>query len=130
MCGSEERTAPELPPVQASTASNAGPKSPGGLRLTFASYRDDPTNSVARIYVMNADGSSQVALTDDPAGDADPEWSPDGKRIAFNRATAPGETDEINIFSARFDGTDPQQLTTGTACNRFPDWSDGAARRR
>ena len=35
------------------------------------------------IYVMNPDGSGQTRLTDDPAQDRDPAWSPDGERIAF-----------------------------------------------
>jgi TolB protein len=35
------------------------------------------------IYVMQADGSNQTRLTDDPADDRDPVWSPDGQWIAF-----------------------------------------------
>jgi hypothetical protein len=34
------------------------------------------------IYAVNADGSGLVRLTDDPAADFDPSWSPDGRRIA------------------------------------------------
>ena len=32
---------------------------------------------------MNADGSGQTRLTDNPADDGRPIWSPDGSRIAF-----------------------------------------------
>lgn len=32
---------------------------------------------------MDADGSNQVQLTDDPALDAGSKWPPDGTRIAF-----------------------------------------------
>jgi Tol biopolymer transport system component len=35
------------------------------------------------IYAMNADGSGQTALTDNPGDDVLPAWSPDGKTIAF-----------------------------------------------
>ena len=35
------------------------------------------------IYVMNTDGSNQRRLTNHPARDYSPAWSPGGKRIAF-----------------------------------------------
>jgi len=57
---------------------------------------------------MDAEGSNPVRLTDNPAYDAYPAWSPDGTRIAFasdrygndseiyvrRRRLEPGETDE------------------------------------
>jgi Tol biopolymer transport system component len=32
---------------------------------------------------MNADGGSQINLTNGPESDSEPAWSPDGARIAF-----------------------------------------------
>ena len=52
--------------------------SPDGRKLAFVSDREGNSE----IYVMNADGSGQRSLTRNPAYDADPAWSPDG-RIAF-----------------------------------------------
>ena len=37
----------------------------------------------AEIYIMNADGSDQVRLTNHPGDDFDPTWSPTGEHIAF-----------------------------------------------
>jgi Tol biopolymer transport system component len=52
--------------------------SPDGRKLAFVSDREGNSE----VYVMNADGSGQRSLTRNPAYDADPAWSPDG-RIAF-----------------------------------------------
>ncbi|NIM51841.1 MAG: hypothetical protein GTO22_21785, partial [Gemmatimonadales bacterium] len=46
--------------------------------IAFMSDRDGNWE----IYVMGADGSNPVRLTDNPASDYDPAWSPDGTRIA------------------------------------------------
>ena len=57
--------------------------SPEGSRILFASTRHDPDpencdpNCNHEIYVMNADGSGPARLTDHPAHDWDPAWSPD-----------------------------------------------------
>ncbi len=43
-----------------------------GLPIAFNSDRDGN----AEIYVMNADGSNQTNLTNNPADDSLPSWSP------------------------------------------------------
>ena len=53
--------------------------SPDGTRLTF--IRD--AGDVSDIYVMHADGSHVVQLTDDVAFDTFPIWSPDGSSVLF-----------------------------------------------
>ena len=52
-------------------------------KIAFETNRDGNLE----IYSMNPDGSSQVNLTNDPAEDTDPVWSPDGSRIAFVKAS-------------------------------------------
>ena len=37
----------------------------------------------SEIYVMDADGSNPQNLTNNPADDGFPSWSPDGKQIVF-----------------------------------------------
>ena len=40
-------------------------------------------NGKSAIYLMNADGSGKIALTDGKNNDSNPLWSPDGMQIAF-----------------------------------------------
>jgi hypothetical protein len=52
--------------------------SPDGQKIAFASTRDvkDDSDPNVEIYVMNADGTHPVRLTDDPATDDQPSWQP------------------------------------------------------
>ena len=61
-------------------------------RIAFVSqrdghFRDDipgiPEIPAPEIYVMDADGGNPRRLTNNPARDYAPSWSPDGKRIVF-----------------------------------------------
>ena len=79
--------------------------SPDAVRIVFA-YSD---SSGSDIYIMNADGSGVVRLTDDGAIGCAPAWSPDGAWIAFCKeggiyrmAVAPGSS-MIKIVSEGFD---------------------------
>ncbi len=42
-----------------------------------------PSHGAREIFVMDADGTNVVRLTDDPSGDFSPTWSPDERHIAF-----------------------------------------------
>ena len=46
--------------------------SPDGTKIAFASLRDGNSE----IYTMNADGSSQTRITNDPGAQWDPSWQP------------------------------------------------------
>ena len=72
------------------------------------------------IYVMDADGENRVNLSNHPVHDEDPDWSPDGAKIAFvsNRN---GGVDQIYVMDA--DGTNQIRLTDGPRDKRQPDWS-------
>ena len=56
---------------------------------------------------MNADGTEQTRLTNNPDDDWDPAWSPDGTKILF-RSQGDGNA-EIYVMSA--DGTNLGNLS-------------------
>lgn len=66
--------------------------SPDGSRIAFVSNRtpDPDRNENTDIWVIDAKkGAAMKQLTAWPGIDNNPQWSPDGKRIAYLRSTAP-----------------------------------------
>ncbi len=78
----------------------------GPGRIAFVSDGDGDDE----IYVMNADGSGVVQLTDNDSDDLDPAWSPDGGRIAFVSDRDNGE-EIYDIYVMNADGSGVEQLT-------------------
>src|SRR5690606_20121624 len=63
--------------------------SPDGSKIAFQSTRDAPdpgdvTNKDFEIYVMNADGSSPVRLTDNNVLDGNVSWTSNGTKLVFD----------------------------------------------
>ena len=88
--------------------------SPDGTKIVFYSWRDGQ----AEIYVMNANGSGQTRLTNNPALDVDPSWSPDGK-IVFES----NRDNDFDIYTMNADGTGLLNLTNNTSDEFEPAWS-------
>ena len=84
-------------------------------RIAFQTNRDGNIE----IYVMNGDGSGLTDLTNNPAGDDQPAWSPDGSKILFGSDR--DGNDEIYVMNA--DGSDPTNLTNSPAQEETADWS-------
>ena len=85
-------------------------------KITFVSNRASGNYD---IYVMNADGSEQTRLTTAPAIDEDPNWSPDGTKIAFNSIRDGNR--EIYVMNA--DGSEQTRLTNSQGGDAGADWS-------
>jgi len=85
--------------------------SPDGTKIVFTSNGGASPGSAWGIYAMNADGSGIRQLTSPnnfdqcsvgaSASDFNPDWSPDGKRILFERDF---NTDDNNGFDCGLDG--------------------------
>jgi Tol biopolymer transport system component/polyisoprenoid-binding protein YceI len=86
--------------------------SPDGERIAYTSFLPDGNDD---IFVMNANGSSPTRLTSGSEYDTDPDWSPNGKLIAFSR--------DGDIYTMRPDGSDVRQLSRGSARDGAPAWS-------
>jgi dipeptidyl aminopeptidase/acylaminoacyl peptidase len=80
-------------------------------KIAFMSNR----NGNLEIYVMNADGSEQKRLTNNPASGMDPSWSPDGKKIAF--VSYRDGNPEIYVMNA--DGSEQRNLTNNWKEDNF-----------
>ena len=73
------------------------------------------------ILVMDAyDGSGQTNISNNPATDLYPSWSPNGTKIAFANNTNDGSW-EIYVMNA--DGTNPIRLTNHPFSDQSPSWS-------
>lgn len=121
-----------IPPVSVRpVASAAHVPTAGGLgQLAYT----DAVNEQYDIFVISADGRGRTNLTQHPAKDTTPTWSPDGQTIAFvsNRDPAAGEgiylmnADGSNVRLWRAHATDPAWSPTGTQL-AFVSMADGAA---
>ena len=104
--------------------------SPDGRRIAFVrTFRYPPRAGALvpnnpEIYVMNADGSGSRRLTHSAGYDAEPAWSPDGRKIAF-RGTRNGNRD---IYVMNADGSGERNLTRHPAQDSNPSWSPDGRR--
>ncbi len=99
------------------TPENHTPEPPG--KIAFASDRSDNFE----IYVINGDGSGLTRLTNNPADDLSPSWSPDGKKIAF----VSNRDGNAEIYVMNADGSNQTRLTNNPTDDLRPAFSPNSA---
>ncbi|MBP9658093.1 MAG: PD40 domain-containing protein, partial [Candidatus Promineofilum sp.] len=96
--------------------------SPDGTKIAFTTNRDGNNE----IYIMNADGTSPVNISNNAASDTTPAWSPNGLKLLFisNR----DGNNEVFVMNA--DGTGVTQITTTASpvTHKNPAWKPDASR--
>jgi Tol biopolymer transport system component len=88
---------------------------PDRCRIAYQSFTKEGNDD---IYMITADGKTVQQLTNDPAWDVFPDWSPDGKQISFisNRGGI------RNLFVMDADGKNVRQVTKYE--KNGIDWTD------
>jgi Tol biopolymer transport system component len=97
--------------------------SPDGQQILF-------TDLHRNLFVMNSNGSKAREIIPGnkaiAGGIGMARWSPDGTRVLFSARPAGSSiyiSSNVEIFSAKADGTDLQQMTHDDQPNSGPDWS-------
>ena len=79
--------------------------SPDGRRIAFSSTRSGSYD----LWVMSADGSDPVQVTDHAAPDQDPSWAPDGRSLYFtSERDGRGELYQVDLETRRV-----ERITSG-----------------
>ena len=112
------------PPAAADPAATHGAPS---QRITFVEVDSDFTDF--NISDMRTDGSDRRLLTSSPAFDIGPEYSPDGRKIAFTSGrSAPvgseGDPAYSETYVMKADGSDVRRITNNVGLrDSLPSWS-------
>ncbi len=99
--------------------------SPDGQWIVFEVSRPGTSQDgrVGQIWLVRNDGRDLTPLTDGNYDDRQPNWSPTGERILFQRRTLPdGQWD---IYTIAPDGSDLRQVTNTDADDTDASWSPG-----
>jgi dipeptidyl aminopeptidase/acylaminoacyl peptidase len=75
---------------------------------------------------MDSHGKHVTSLTTGVENEQDPNWSPDGTKIAYTDQPIGGTSSEIWVMNA--DGSGKTQLTSAPGFNENPNWSPDGSR--
>ena len=94
--------------------------SPDGRRIAFV----HDTGGRGQIFLMNADGSDALNVSNNDFCERSPVWSPDGKRITF----VSDRSGDWDIFTMNADGSGQLHLAGNAGLDRAPVWSPDGTR--
>ena len=111
--------------------------SPDGSRIVFNSARTTPdlkaewTKQYHEIFTMAADGSDVRQITHAKTVSTYPQFSPDGKKIAFRRRLdgpafewdLSASTSNSEVFVMNADGSNPVDVSKSASYDGWPAWS-------
>ncbi|HBB87134.1 MAG TPA: hypothetical protein DC047_05925 [Blastocatellia bacterium] len=116
------------------------------LKIAFVSTRDsvietwqetdDDGNVIQKsalhinkeVYLMNADGSNQVRLTNTLENDDSPSWSPDNTKIIFHSDRERDTSDPTQqLWTMNVDGTNQSLIASNEFRDYSPSWSNNVA---
>ena len=99
--------------------------SPDGQRLAFVTYR----LGQPQIHVINADGTGEIALTNDQADNdtygifnAEPTWSPDGRKVVFTHRLCSVYCGGSQLQTINADGGGSRTAIVHLHAAAAPDW--------
>jgi polyisoprenoid-binding protein YceI len=93
----------------------------GGGRLLFAT----PAGDLEDVWAVRADGTGAAPVLHAPEGETEPDWAPDGRRIAYTRQEG-GEAPPY-VYVADAGGRGRRDVSAGTPTTQ-PDWAPDGRR--
>ena len=101
--------------------------SPDGSSLLFMSrdacYTKACEDFQWDLHLVDPDGTNERNLTQTDEREYDPEWSPDGSRVAYVRESTRADGMDAEIWVINKDGTGARQLTDSPQGTWGPVWS-------
>ncbi len=101
--------------------------SPDGKKIAFGALEEphlvDEAEVNNEVYVMDADGSNMVNISNHPKGDSYPVWSPDGRKIVFLSYRKFPSPKAWELYLMNPDGSNVERLSYNTHFEIGVDWS-------
>jgi Tol biopolymer transport system component len=100
--------------------------SPDGTKIA---YGDDTGDADGEIFVMDADGSNLVQLTNNDIGEGNLiQWSPNGQKISFLAFTYDAGNSISSIVIINADGSNRKTISPSGVSDTSPRWSPDGSR--